>query len=72
VAKHNSWKCETGLSDTYHAFNFQKHGDRCLAEIAYRFNRRFNLKDLLQRLLIDRLECQPWPEPLLRCAELCC
>lgn len=63
---------KTGLSGTYHAFNFKKYGDRYLAEIAYRLNRRFNLKILLQRLLGDCLECQPWPEPLLRCAELCC
>ncbi len=34
---------KTGLSGTYPAFNFQKYGDRYLAEIAYRFNRRFNL-----------------------------
>ena len=63
---------KTGLSGTYHAFNFQKYGDRYLAEIAYRFNRRFNLKGLLQRLLIACIGSRPQPERLLRSAELCC
>lgn len=38
---------KTGLSGTYHAFNFKKYGDLYLEEVAYRFNRRFNLKGLL-------------------------
>ena len=63
---------KTGLSGTYHAFNFQKYGDRYLAEIAYRFNRRFNLKGLLQRLLIACIGSRPRPERLLRSAELSC
>lgn len=63
---------KTGLSGTYHAFNFQKYGDRYLAEIAYRFNRRFNLKGMLQRLLIACIGSRPQPERLLRSAELCC
>ena len=63
---------KTGLSGTYHAFNFQKYGNRYLAEIAYRFNRRFNLKGMLQRLLIACIGSRPQPERLLRSAELCC
>ncbi|MFM9101036.1 MAG: IS1595 family transposase, partial [Cyanobium sp.] len=43
-----------------------------LAEIAYRFNRRFNLKGMLQRLLIACIGSRPQPERLLRSAELCC
>jgi len=60
------------LSGTYHAFNFKKYGDRYLAEISYRFNRRFSLKGLLQRLLLAGIGCEPRPERLLRSAELCC
>lgn len=63
---------KTALCGTYHAFNFRKYGDRYLAEIVYRFNRRFKLKDLPQRLLMACLACRPLPEPLLRSAELCC
>jgi len=42
---------KTSLAGTYHAFNFGKYGTRCLAEVAYRFNRRFRLDILPQRLL---------------------
>ena len=63
---------KTGLNGTYHAFKFNKYSDRYLAEIAYRFNRRFNLKTLPQRLLIAGLACPPFPERLLRSAELRC
>jgi hypothetical protein len=42
---HNYWQCENGaLSGTHYAFNFKKYGDRYLAEMWYRFNRRFDLK----------------------------
>lgn len=63
---------KTGLSGTYYAFNFKKYGDRYLAEVAYRINRRFDLKGLLQRLLIASIDCRPQPERLLRSAKLCC
>lgn len=63
---------KTGLSGTYHAFNFKKYGNRYLSEVAYRFNRRFNLKGLPKRLLIACINCTPQPEQLLRSAELCC
>ena len=39
------------LSGTYRAFNFAKYARRYLAEYAYCFNRRFDLKSLLPRLL---------------------
>ena len=63
---------KTALNGTHHAFNFKKYGDRYLAEMSYRFNRRFYLKGLLQRLLIAAIGCEPRPEKLLRSAELCC
>jgi transposase-like protein len=63
---------KTGLSGTYHAFDFKKYGDRYLAEVVYRFNRRFDLKGMLQCLLIDCIDCMPLSERLLRSAELCC
>ena len=60
---------KTGLGGAYHAFLFSKYSNRYLAEIAYRFNRRFNLKTLHQRLLIAAVGCPPRPERLLRSAE---
>jgi hypothetical protein len=61
---------KTGLSSAYHAFNFKKHGNHYLSEIAYRFNRRINLQELPKRLLIAYINCTPQPECLLRYAEL--
>jgi hypothetical protein len=63
---------KTGLSGTYHAFKFKKHGNRYLAEVAYRFNRRLKLKGLPKRLLITCIHCTPQSEQLFRSAELCC
>jgi hypothetical protein len=60
---------KTALSGTHHAFNFQKYGDRYLAEMAYRFNRRFHLKGLLDCLLISGIGCEPMPDRVLRSAE---
>jgi transposase-like protein len=63
---------KTGIAGTYHAFKFDKYADRYFAEIAYRFNRRFDLKNLLQELIVDSVACQPCPERLLRSEELRC
>jgi hypothetical protein len=42
---------KTALAGTYHAFNFRNYTHRYLAEYQYRFNRRFDLKAILSRLL---------------------
>jgi hypothetical protein len=63
---------KTGLGGAYHAFLFSKYSNRCLAEIAYRFNRRFNLNTLHQRLLMAAVRCTPCSERLLRSAETSC
>jgi hypothetical protein len=63
---------KTGLSGAYHAFLFSKYSNRYLAEIAYRFNRRFNLKTLHQLLLIAAVGCPACPERLLCSAESSC
>jgi hypothetical protein len=39
------------ISGTYHAFKFAKYADHHLAEVQYRFNRRFDLKSILARLV---------------------
>jgi hypothetical protein len=38
---------KTGIDGAYHAFLFSKHKNRYLAEISYRFDRRFNLKTFI-------------------------
>jgi hypothetical protein len=42
---------KTGLAGTYHAFKFVKYAHRYLAEFQYRFNRWFDLRSILQRLI---------------------
>lgn len=60
---------KTSLSGAYHAFKFSKYAHRYLAAIAYRFNRRFQLNTLPQRLLVAATSIGPRPEPWLRLAE---
>lgn len=62
---------KTAFSGTYHAFNFSKYAHRYLAEIQYRFNRRFDLSAILPRLLRASAVTSPHPERLIRAAEHC-
>jgi len=57
---------KTSLSGAYHAFDFGKYAGRYLAAIAYRFNRRFQLKTLPERLLVAAVGTGPRPEAWLR------
>lgn len=54
------------LDGTYHAIKQSKYARRYLGEAAYRFNRRFQLPNLLPRLLVATVACGPCAEPLLR------
>lgn len=54
------------LDSTYHAFKFSTYIHRYLAEASWRFNRRFDLKILVPRLLVAIARCKPWPESRLR------
>lgn len=42
---------KTGIAGTYHAFKFAKYAPRYLAEYQFRFNRRFDLAGLMQRVI---------------------
>jgi ribosomal protein L37AE/L43A len=61
-------KCS--LSGTYHAFDFAKYAHRYLAEAQYRFNRRFNLRSILARLLRAACLSTPAPAHFIRAAEV--
>jgi hypothetical protein len=63
---------ETSPSGAYHAFKFGKYANRHLAAIAYRFNRRFQLKSLTGRLLAAAATSKPRTGAWLRMAELPC
>ncbi|MCK5776955.1 MAG: IS1595 family transposase [Bacteroidales bacterium] len=61
---------KNSITGTYHSIN-EKHLPRYLAEYCYRFNRRFNLKDMLPRFMYVALRTAPMPQRCLSMAELC-
>ena len=61
---------KTAISGSYHAFDFAKYAHRYLAEFQYRFNRRFNMKIILSRLLTAQVLAPPSSERVLRAAEV--
>ncbi len=63
---------KTSLAGTYHAFEFGKYAERYLGAIAYRFNRRFKLDTITQRLLVAAAATGPRPEEWLRQAAAPC
>lgn len=54
------------LDGVYHALKQHRYARRYLAEAAYRFNRRFRLRDMVPRLARAMALCKPCPEPMLR------
>lgn len=59
---------KSALHGTYHAFR-SKHLPRYLAEFAYRFNRRFDLPSMIDRLISVAARTPPMPYRLLTMAE---
>ncbi|PPU78353.1 hypothetical protein XhhCFBP4925_18035, partial [Xanthomonas hortorum pv. hederae] len=51
-----------------HAIAQGKYARRYLAEAAYRFNRRFRLREMLPRLATAMMQSNPCPETVLRAA----
>lgn len=60
---------KNSLHGTYHAFR-GKHLPRYLAEFNYRFNRRFELNRLVDRLLYAAARTPPMPAKLIKLAEV--
>ena len=50
---------KTALSGTHHAFAFRKYAHRYLAEVQYRFNRRFDLSTMVPRLASALMQASP-------------
>ena len=63
---------KTALAGTYHAFGFAKYAHRYLAQVQYLFNRRFDLRAILQRLARDACTTHPCPLEAIRAAESSC
>lgn len=62
---------KTAMTGTYHAIKFEKYAQRYLSESQYRFNRRFDLKSMLPRLLRAAVTTKPKPLYVTRLADLC-
>jgi transposase-like protein len=58
------------IHGTFHAVS-KKHFSRYLAEFCYRFNRRFDLRQLLPRFVHVALRTPPMPQKLFNVAEHC-
>ena len=56
------------ISGVYHSLKQRKYARRYLGEAAYRFNRRFDLASILNRLVHAFIQTPPRPEPALRAA----
>jgi hypothetical protein len=63
---------KTSLSGTYHAFGFRKYAHRYLGQVQYLFNRRFNLRSVLERLARAASRAMPCPLHAVRAAEPSC
>jgi transposase-like protein len=53
---------KTTLAGAYHSLGYRKYADHYLAAFAYRFNRRFDLRGLVARLIVDVVRAQPCAE----------
>lgn len=62
----------TAMAGTYHAIKFAQYAHRYLAEVQYRFNRRFDLRSILPRLVRAASTTKPRTRGLIREAELGC
>ena len=60
---------KSSIQGTYHGFKFDKYAARYLAELQYRFNRRFDLPRMVPRLLRACVLTAARPEKWLRTAE---
>ena len=57
---------KTMISGAHKAFGYAKYADRYLSAFAYRFNRRFDLADLVVRLVVDVCRRPATPQRVIR------
>lgn len=57
---------KTTLSGAFHSLKYRKYADHYLAGFAYRFNRRFDLRGLVARLIVDVARCKPAQKTVVR------
>ena len=57
---------KTTLAGAFHSLKYRKYAASYLGAFAYRFNRRFDLRDLVARLVVDVARCAPAKERVVR------
>ena len=57
---------KTTLAGAFHSLKYRKYASHYLAAFAYRFNRRFDLRDLIARLVVDVARSGPAKEKVVR------
>lgn len=57
---------KTTLAGAFHSMNYRKYAAGYLAAFAYRFNRRFDLRGLVARLIVDVARTKPAKESVVR------
>jgi len=57
---------KTTLAGAFHSLKYSKYAEHYLAAFSYRFNRRFDLRGLVARLIVDVARCKPIKEEVVR------
>ena len=57
---------KTTLAGAYHSLKYSKYAAHYLAAFAYRFNRRFDLRGLVARLIVNVARCAPVKQAVVR------
>lgn len=57
---------KTTLAGAFHSLKYRKYAGQYLGAFAYRFNRRFDLRDLIARLVVDVARGKPAREAVVR------
>jgi hypothetical protein len=57
---------KTMMSGAFKALKYRKYAQTYLGAFAYRFNHRFDLRDLIARLIVDAARTKPVPKGMIR------
>ena len=63
---------KTSLAGTHHAFDFGKYGRHYFSQVHYLFNRRIDVRSILQRLARAAAQDAPCPLCAVRAVESSC
>ncbi len=56
------------MAGAFHSLKYRKYAEHYLAGFAYRLNRRFDLRGLVARQIVDVTRCKPAQETVVRSA----